>query len=179
VGWGQDANTVLDFAIGAAPWVLHAALVRQAWLTPERRWPEALDRLPSEDAAFWFRVLLGSQIAWSEHDGAYYRLATPTSRNLPKQVDTRANAIAAVVQHNLDFLHSRGAQPSLAQCRTLMRVYEDTYRKALAGRAKESARTSLEQANAWLRRCPADSAAMWLRKLLGLRLFNRIRFGAW
>lgn len=177
-GWRQQEQSVLDLAIGAAPWILHAALVRRDWLTSERRWPEELDRLPSEDAAFWFRVLFGAKITWNDHAGALYRVATPTSRNAFRSAEIRAQAVGAVIQHNLEFLRSRGAQPTAEQCRTLMRVFEDTYRRAVAGRAEDSARTNLRQAETWLECCPADSLALTLRKILGLRLFNWVRFGA-
>jgi glycosyltransferase involved in cell wall biosynthesis len=178
-GWGGTMETVADSAIGAAPWILHAALVRRNWLTPERSWSEELDRLPSEDVAFWFRVILGAQIAWSGHAGALYRLATPTSRNAFRRAETRAQAVATVIEHNLEFLRSKGVTPTPGQCATLMRVYEDTYRRALAARARQSAQTTLRHADAWLQRCCANSTALRLRKLLGLRLFNLVRFGAW
>jgi glycosyltransferase involved in cell wall biosynthesis len=178
-GWGQGTEAVLDSAIGAAPWILHAALLRRTWLTLERRWPEMLDRLPSEDAAFWFRVISGAQIAWSDHAGALYRVGTPTSRNAFREADARAKAVTAVIEHNLEFLRSQGTTPTPEQCRTLMRVFEDTYRRALAGKAGESARATLRQAETWLHRCPTDSMALRLRKTLGLRLFNLLRFGAW
>ncbi len=178
-GWGQDTQAVLDSAIGAAPWILHAALVRRNWLSAERRWPEMLDRLPSEDAAFWFRAIPGAQVAWSDHAGALYRVGTPTSRNVFREADARAKAVTSVIEHNLEFLRSRGETPSPEQCRTLMRVFEDTYRRALAGKAGESAPATLREAETWLRRCPTDSMALRLRKLLGLRLFNLLRFGAW
>jgi len=178
-GWGRDTGTVLDSAIGAAPWILHAALVRRNWLTPERSWPEALDRLPSEDVAFWFQVILGSRIAWSSHAGALYRLATPTSRNAFRGAETRAKAVSAVIEHNLAFLCSLGGTPTPEQCRTLMRIFEDTYRRALAGRAEESAQSTLRQAETWLHCCTADSMALRMRKVLGLRLFNLVRHGVW
>jgi len=178
-GWGCDTGTVLDYAIGAAPWILHAALVRRNWITAERGWPEALDRLPSEDVAFWFQIILGAQVAWSGHTGALYRVATPTSRNAFRGADTRTQAVGAVIEHNLEFLRSRGATPTPGQCQTLMRVFEDTYRWALAAQAGESAQSALRQAETWLRRCTADGMALSLRKILGLRLFNLVRFGAW
>ena len=176
-GWGQGSVQVLDSAIGAAPWIVHAALVRRSWLKSDRRWPEALDRLPSEDAAFWFRVIHCSEIAWSRHNGALYRLSTPTSRDLCSQVDNRARAVSAVIEHNLQFLDSHGLMPSPGQCRTLMRVFEDTYRRTMSEKAEASARAALKNAETWLRQCPADSLSISFRKLLGLRLFNIIRFG--
>jgi len=178
-GWGQTTEAVLDSAIGAAPWILHAALVRRTWLSAERRWPETLDRLPSEDAAFWFRVIPGAQIAWSDHAGALYRVGTPSSRNAFREADTRAQAVSMVIEHNLEFLRSRGGTPTPGQCQTLMRVFEDTYRRMLAGKATESARATLQQAEAWLQRCPTNSSSIRFRKIFGLRLFNLVRFGAW
>jgi hypothetical protein len=106
-------------------------------------------------------------------------VATPTSRNAFEQADTRAQAVGAVIEHNLAFLRDRGETPTPEQCRTLMRVLEDTYRRAVAGRARQSARTILRQAEIWLQRCPADSMALRLRKAVGLRLFNLVRFGVW
>jgi hypothetical protein len=177
-GWGQASEVVSDLAIGSAPWIVHAALVRRSWLTPERSWPEALDRLPSEDAAFWFRVTLGAKIAWCEHSGALYRMATTSSRDAFRDAETRVNAVTAVIEHNVEFLRAREQKPSPEQCRTVMRVFEDTYRRALAGQAKDAARATLQQAELWLQRCPADSMALRLRKIFGLRVFNLVRHGA-
>ncbi len=178
--WQKTMEDVIDSAIGSAPWIIHAALVRRSWLSPDRIWPEAMDRLPSEDAAFWFRVVLGAKLAWCKHEGALYRIATATSRNAFRDAEVRASAVAAVIEHNVDFLRDHEQKsPSPEQCRTLMRVFEDTYRRALAGKAVHSAQETLERAEVWLHRCPANSMALRLRKILGLRLFNLVRYGVW
>jgi glycosyltransferase involved in cell wall biosynthesis len=178
-GWGGPAAAASDAAIGSAPWIVHAALVRRSWLTPERSWPEELDRLPSEDAAFWFRVVLGARIAWCDHAGALYRMATATSRDAFRDAETRVNAVTAVIQHNIEFLRAREQKPSQKQCRTLMHVFEDTYRRASTVHAKEPALMALKHAQEWLQSCSPTSLSIILRKAIGLRLFNLTRFGVW
>jgi hypothetical protein len=41
--WHCSANELMDSAIIASPWALHAALVRRAWLTGWRVWQERHD----------------------------------------------------------------------------------------------------------------------------------------
>jgi len=176
-GWGGDNESILNSAIGSAPWILHAALVRRDWLSPDRCWPELLDRLPSEDGAFWFRLLLGAKVAWSDHPGAIYRMATPLGRDHLRGNDVRFRALKIVIEYNLDCLRLMGMSPNAVQRQTLMRIFEEAYRKALSGNDRETAATSLHEAESWLKSCQSDNGAILLRKMLGLPLFNLIRFG--
>jgi len=81
VGWGADETVLKNAAVAYAPWALHAAIIKHAALTHECWWPEQLDGLPSEDAAFWFQLLQNAKVATTDNAGALYRLNTPSSRD--------------------------------------------------------------------------------------------------
>jgi hypothetical protein len=167
---------VRSAAIAYAPWVLHAALVRRTLITAERSWPEDLDAWPSEDAAFWFPLVHIGVIAWSHSAGAMYRLNTPKSRDASNEGDRRAIGQFKVIEHNLACLRRLGSAPTPEQCLTLFRVYEGVYRACLRSGPGETARFALAEALRWLRCCPDVGVGIRLRRLLGIRLFNFLRW---
>jgi hypothetical protein len=164
-------------AVAFAPWALHAALIRRCRLTPDLYWPEELDSHPSEDAAFWFPIIFGANIAWSQRAGALYRVQTATSRNEIKDVERWVCGVIAVIDHNIAFLQRHGCNPSAEQCANIARVLESNYRTALKRRARPEADLALKQAQQWLAKCSPISASIAARKVLGLRLFNLLRHG--
>ena len=97
----KDTGQVEAAAIAYAPWVLHAALVKRSRLTPAFFWPEEMDGLPSEDAAFWFPVICGASILWSAKAGAIYRVATTGSRDEIRDVERHVRGVIGVIEHNL------------------------------------------------------------------------------
>jgi glycosyltransferase involved in cell wall biosynthesis len=173
---GTDAD-LANAAIAHAPWALHAALVRKSRILEGRLWSEEMDGLPSEDTAFWFPVVYEASILWSENAGALYRVQTETSRNEIKDVKRWMHAVLGVIRHNVDYLKVRNIRPNQQQCASIVRVLESTYRLCLSRQSRAEAKLALEEANNWLKICPASSLAITVRKTLGLRLFNLLRYG--
>ncbi len=175
--YGASLSTVLDSAIASAPWVLHAAMIRRDWLISKCRWPVELDALPSEDTAFWFCVLLEARLAWSDDSAALYRIGLPSSREGSATLAQRVKALHGVVDYNLRFMRELALSPSSAQCATLARVFEQSYRSSLSGGARQAAKEALDSANYWLQRSPFNSISGAMRKIFGLKLFNLLRHG--
>ncbi len=174
--WRQSILRLTDKIIGFAPWPPLAALVRRAWLGGERLWQEELDRVQSEDTAFWFRVLHGARLAWSDADGARYRTCTPSSRDAIRDVRSRFNAICAVADSNAAFVRSLGQALTSAQRRTLVRVFEGEAARASQAGDGDLAREARQRANAWLTAGPAlFSPGMLARRALGLENFQRLQ----
>ena len=170
--WGQDGTRLTDQAIGFAPWPPLAALVRRAWLGGERLWQEDLDRVQSEDTAFWFRVLYGARLVWSDAEGARYRTSTPSSRDAIRDVRKRFDAICAVTDRNIAFVRSLGHRLTPAQRRTLVRVFEDEARRADQAGEADLARQARQRAGTWLVDGPVlFSPGMLLRRVFGLKNF--------
>ncbi|PWU09042.1 MAG: glycosyl transferase [Verrucomicrobia bacterium] len=173
--WGRGTEDLEDAAIAFAPWTLHGALVKRSRITPERRWPEALDGVPSEDAAFWFPVISGASIAWSQNAGALYRKGVAGSRDEVSDVDKRIRALIEVIDCNLKFLAASGRKPRAAQRATIVRVSETAYLLALRKGQAEAAKLALDRAEMYLRAGPARGVGMKARRILGVRLFNSVR----
>jgi glycosyltransferase involved in cell wall biosynthesis len=167
-GWGGDIEELMTIAIAYAPWAVHAVLVRRALLNEERIWPEEFDRWPSEDSAFWFPLLLQARIAWSSGAGALYRIKTADSRNEIRDVAPWIEGLCHVVDRNVAAFAAAGKEPSAAQCETILRTFENKYRLAKKLGQEGPARVALARASDWLRRCPANSAAIAGRKVLGI-----------
>lgn len=176
-GFGGAVKALEDSAITFAPWALHACLIKRSRINPDLYWPEALDGLPSEDTAFWFSIICDSSIAWSDNAGALYRVRTETSRNEIRDPEKWVQAVMGVIEHNVTFLRSRGQSLTTKQCANIVRVLESNYRMALAHHSKSGAAVALKQADSWLATCPANDFSFRVRKLLGLRLFNLLRYG--
>ena len=78
-GYLNNGLGVEAFGIALTCWAVHAAMIRRSWLT-ERKWPEELDGYLAEDTAFWFRVVCGAKIAYSDFPGGQ---VSHTNRKLP------------------------------------------------------------------------------------------------
>jgi len=176
-GFGQPAKFLEQSAIAFTPWALHSAIVRRRRLTPDLFWTESLDGLPSEDTGFWFPIICGASIVWTEKAGAIYRVQTNNSRNEINDAERWIRAVTGVIDHNVDYLRRKGSQPSPEQCASMVRVLESSYRLAIAKQSRPAASMALEQAKFWLAQCPSFSRSLALRKYLGLRVFNLLRFG--
>jgi glycosyltransferase involved in cell wall biosynthesis len=174
---GGTAMDLANAAIAHAPWAVHATLVRRSRLLKAGAWPEEMDGLPSEDTAFWFPVVRGATVVWSESHGAFYRIQTETSRNEIKDVERWVRGVLGVIQHNVDYLTACNARPNQQQCANIVRVLESTYRLGLSGQSRAAARLVLSQATDWLDICSISSPSIAFRKFFGLRLFNFLRYG--
>lgn len=177
-GLGGSATDIADAAIAFAPWVLHAALTRRSRFGPSPAWLEHLDALPYEDAAFWFPIVLGATPVWSEKTGAFYRLQTASSRNEIVSMDRALRGIIGVVAENTKHLQMTGGKPNADQTGTLVRTFESAYRRALRLGDRQTAALALKHASFWLGTRPVHGRSMHVRRRLGLRLFNLLRFGA-
>lgn len=121
--WRQDAEALEAVAFAYAPWVVHAAVVRREQVLAGPLWNESLDHLPSEDCAFWFPVIRGASVAWSEHAGALYRRNISCSRDdKVKSVSTGFAACVGTIQSNLNYLKRQNQLPTPAQAATVVRV---------------------------------------------------------
>lgn len=174
--YGGTVFELANAAIAYAPWAVHAALVKKSRITNGRLWPEEMDCLPSEDSAFWFPVVYGASIVWSDKVGALYRVNTENSRNEVIDVQRWIRAVLGVIQHNVNYLESQNRQPNSEQCAQIVRVLEKSYRLGLTRESRATAMLALSQAKDWLRLCSPFSPAIAIRKFLGLRLFNLLRY---
>lgn len=177
-GLGRSARDIADAAVAYAPWILHAALIKRSRFGPNPAWPEQLDALPYEDAAFWFPIVLDATPAWSEKTGARYRIQTAGSRNEIVNMDRALRGIIGVVTENTNYLQSAGRKPNANQTASLVRTFESAYRRALKMRDRNTAALALKHATTWLNTSSISSRTMNVRRRLGLRLFNLLRFGA-
>ena len=173
---GGTAQDLADAAIAFAPWALHAAIMRKSRLR-QAPWAEHLDTLPYEDAAFWFPVVCDSSPAWTESAGALYRVQTFDSRNKIVSAERALHGVIGAVTENVNHLKTLGHQPNANQTGNLVRTFEAAYRMALRMRNRAAASVALEHAQYWLHQLPPTGASMKLRRSLGLRLFNLLRFG--
>lgn len=170
---GGSREGVESDAIAGCPWIVHAALVRRAWLGTGRVWDEGLDGFPHEDTAFWFRVVTGSRLAWAPGAGALYRVATEGSRNERRDTGRWVDALNAIVTSNLTFLTTLDRTPTAAQCDTVVRTLEPAWRAARA--AGEAQRA--EQTLTLIRRVLSGTGSGWgmrLRRWMGVPAFNRL-----
>jgi glycosyltransferase involved in cell wall biosynthesis len=177
VGFLNNGIGVQELAIAFTCWAVHAAIIRRSWLS-ERKWPEELDGYLAEDTAFWFRVVSGARIAYSEFPGAYYRTHTECCRtNLSADSWFEGNHHA--VLSNLEWLRSHHQSPSNAQVLMLVRLYESLYERAEFLANNRIVEKALKLANVWLSRLPnkqtIKSPSMTLRKLFGIRTFCRLK----
>jgi len=121
-GW-VTRTVPIESAFCFPPWVLHATMVRRNHVEERKGWNEPLDDLPSEDCAFWFSMLAGSEIAWSDHSGALYRKQINDSRDSQTCNPARAfEACRANIRANEMFLRSMGHTPSANQAATAARM---------------------------------------------------------
>ncbi len=161
-------------AIAAAPWAVHAALIRRS-AAECHHWQEELDGFPSEDTAFWFPLVRKSRIAVVPDHGALYRIPNHATRNRPENFSLWVEGIAAVISRNIEVLASEAIDPTDTQCIFIMRGFEAAYCRAMAFSDNKAAAKALEHTGRWLKSCRFSGSSIILRKILGIRLFCQIR----
>lgn len=161
-------------AIAAAPWAVHAALIRRSALG-NHHWPEELDGFPSEDTAFWFPLVRKSRITVVPDHGALYRIPNHATRNRPENFLLWVEGIVAVISRNVEVLASEETHPTPSQSIFIMRGFEEAYCRAMASSDDMAGLKALDHAGRWLRICKFSGSSIILRKILGIRLFCRIR----
>lgn len=174
----HSRNSVQDVAIAYAPWAVHCGLIRRALLTEHRRWVEVLDHHPSEDTAFWFRVLWGRQVAYTRRATAIYRTETPNFRNAHRDLRRWARAMEAIHEENVSFLKSEGLALNAKQAECLMRVWSKLGWDANVEGDRELAASAYRRAAEWQREAGWCSSELMVRKIFGCRLVDRIRFSS-
>lgn len=174
-GEGQDQSFLRDYTIANAPWAVHAAIIKRKLLQTPYQWVEELDQLPSEDTAFWFRLLTSAKVTYADSAGALYRLGLAESRNVFDDVKVWFPAMKSIIDDNVTFLGSMGLSLSAGQCEYIMRRYSDLFLKARRFRGRVIAREALQLADHWLKECSRRNGlktkALIIRRLLGLKLF--------
>ncbi len=172
-GWKQPRATLDAVTFAYAPWALHAGLIRRAHLTAERQWDEGRDALPSEDCVFWFRVLDGAALAWSEHPGALYRRNIPGSRDDAVRAARQGFAASTgTFASNLRYLAERHRQPTPAQAGTVIRVLQRLQQTARTADPALAREIQLE-IDRWLGATAYGDKRMLLLRLQRGALFRR------
>ena len=171
---GETSAAVLERSLAFAPWAIHAALVRREWLTEECRWPMEMERLPSEDSVFWFRLLHGAKLASVPTHSAAYRKETPGNRDAHRDLVLWIEAILQVIALNEEFLQSRGLRPSPAQAAHVMRSMESLWQRCREAGAEPEAAQVEREAKRWLKMAAMEPGLL-LRRMIGIRGFNALR----
>ena len=166
-----------DTAIANTCWAIHAAITKRSWLK-EIRWPTELDQFLAEDTAYWFRVVSGAKVAYTDYAGARYRTLTDDCRS-------DYNAVAwfegnyKAMQSNIDYLSSLDRQPTAGQLESLVRLYSSLYNRAKHEGANEISSKALREATYWLSLYDKNPASpkfsMRVRSALGLKNFEALR----
>lgn len=168
-------SDLLAGALALTPWVPHVAIVKKNVLTEDLWWPVELDNLPDEDTAFWFRVLLHAEVAWTTRLGAIYRLSAGDSRSSLNDVKKRFEGYHKNVEFNLKTLAETGLILDPVCWAHLSIMYESHFIKAQIAGNKEIAKMSLAEASKWLRLAPLKSINIFLRKLFGIRFILTVK----
>jgi glycosyltransferase involved in cell wall biosynthesis len=176
-GFNADVHRIEDSAIAHTCWAVHAAIVRREWLL-SRKWPEELDEYLAEDTAFWFRVVCGAKVVYSDNPGAFYRTQTDNCRtDFSARAWFEGNHRAALA--NVEYLKELGRMPSRAQMDTLVRHYEDLYERARRAGEIEVANQALVIATEWLRKLGSthglQPTAISLRRVIGISNFYNLK----
>ena len=177
-GYPHGHPSPSEIGIASTCWAVHAAIVRREWLLDGREWPEDLDGFLGEDTAFWFRVVLGASIAYSDYAGAIYRRHTANCRTdyIPQRwFEGNHRSISK----NLAYLQSKGVAVSADQAENLIGVYSGFYMHAGVFGDRETAKLALREASRWLdyrATLPeAMGVAMKFRRLVGVPVYEKVR----
>jgi glycosyltransferase involved in cell wall biosynthesis len=172
------SGNLLDTAIAASPWAVHAAIIKRKLLQTVK-WPEDMDRMLAEDNAFWFSLCLQADVAYSDSNGALYRTQTVNCRTQSSDIAKWFNGVHSAVERNIYSLQQSGRQPNAYQSASLMQLYSSLYREAKKARNVRFAIRALDEARRWLRASQLAghpiTTSMALRRLLGIPVFERLR----
>jgi glycosyltransferase involved in cell wall biosynthesis len=171
---GATAASVLNSCLGFAPWAVHAALIRREWLSVEYRWPLEMERLPSEDAVFWFRLLHGAKLVTVPNHSAVYRKDTPGNRDAHRDLTLWMEAVLRVIRLNETFLHSRDLRPTPTQAAHVTRSLEALWRRCHQAGAVNEANVVESEVERWLKLTGLHPSLL-LRRVIGIRGFESLR----
>jgi hypothetical protein len=175
IGLGQSIQVLRDRAIAFAPWAVHAALVKRSVLSPDRYWPEQLDRFLAEDIAFWFKLVSQFKVAYGTSQGALYRMQTPQCRNQNLNLEKLFAGINAAIELNQQYLQEKNLSYTSAQCESLIAAYTELYLLAQKKKSISVESQALSKASDSLREyfsvTKKPKLSMLVRRLMGLKLF--------
>lgn len=171
----HERDALLAGALSLTPWIVHAAIVRKDLLISDLLWPEELDSCPDEDTAFWFPLILATDVAWSLESGAIYRLAAAYSRSSLEDLPKRFSGYEKIISHNMAALQKSGRQIDPRAANHLSMMYEGVYRKAVLCKNKEIASLALKKATYWLAKSPSGSINNFIRKIFGIKAINILK----
>jgi hypothetical protein len=166
---------LLDSAIAFAPWHPSAAIVQRSCVTEFCLWPEAMNRMVTEDTVFWWRLIARSRVSTHDHFPVRYRRGTPGCRDQFADPRRWSQGLFHALDTNIsDWLSLRDCLTS-GQVANLIRVYESFGLQADTGGETSIANESFRRAEALLGMGIWKSPAATARKLLGIRRFQRLR----
>jgi hypothetical protein len=173
-GYPTGLSELPSLTIAAAPWAVHAAILKRTILAPPYCWVEELDPYISEDTAFWFRILSKYSCAYSSNQGALYQ-RSPYSRNQAINTARWLAGNKAVTTSNVRFLQQTQLPLTAKHCEYLMRLYSSIYCLARQQRDHQTAAAALALAQDWFSKCFAlggcTSLSLKARKVLGIQRF--------
>lgn len=178
-GSSEDShhNLVQDSSIAFAPWAIHCCLVSQEAFSSSQPWIEKLDDYPSEDTAFWFRLVINNTVSYTNRATAIYRKETSNFRNDFSNLPLWTEAMKNIHHENVVYLKRLGHRLNQAQAECLMRVWEKLSTDAYDENLLELGKQSAQMASYWLNHCNTDIRRpnILLRKLLGIGTIVRAR----
>lgn len=175
---GQRGGMAIeDSSIANTCWAIHAAITKRNWLGTIR-WPSELDQFLAEDTSYWFRVVQGATVAYTEYAGALYRTQTADCRSDYNPL-TWFEGNHEAVQCNVSYIKSVQDGLSEGQIESLVRLYSSLYLKSKTAGAMETAEQALFEANRWMEEYSAKAKtpgfSMRLRKQIGIRRFEQVK----
>ena len=175
---GYRGNTsIADTSIANTCWAIHAAITKRSWLGTIR-WPSELDQFLAEDTAYWFRVVQGATVAYTDYAGALYRTQTADCRS-DYDPDAWFEGNHKAIQSNVSYIKSVQSVLSEGQTESLVRLYSSLYLKSKTAGAMNTAEQALFEANRWMDEYSAKAKtpgfSMRLRKQIGIRRFEQLK----
>jgi len=120
-GYKESDFHLAEYSIANAPWAVHAAMIKRAVLKSPCVWVEELDIHPSEDTAFWFRLLCHCKVAYCESSNAIYRVDIPGNRNVDDDPEIWFEAMKGVTDSNIRYFEQESRVLSGKHSEYLMR----------------------------------------------------------
>jgi len=175
-GTEDPLPALLDAAIAFAPWHPSAAIVQKSAVTGSCLWPEAMNRMVSEDTVFWWRLIAHSRVSLHAHFPVRYRRGTPGCRDQFANPRRWAQGLFYALDTNVsDWLSHKHCLTS-GQVANLVRVYESFGLEARNGGETFIANEAFRRADHILNKGIWKSPAATARRLLGTRRFQQLRY---
>jgi glycosyltransferase involved in cell wall biosynthesis len=176
----ENPNYMLkEFSILMAPWAIHSAIVKKALFSTSVRWQKDLDSTPSEDTAFWFRVLNHGTVKYVNSFEALYRKGLEDNRDQHDNLSLWLKATQKVLSSNLSFIEEQQIALSPYHCEAIMRIFSDLYEKSIQSGNSSVAHKALAESQAWLKKYfrlrGHRTLPLVIRRLLGIKNFTQLK----